>query len=252
MDDQAWDRISGDYYSEILSPLKDSKHNPLIDDLQALKSKKLSVIELGCGLGELIPFLEENFRTVTAIDFSQEMISQAKTRSARSSTNFQVMDIADTIGMDASFDVAVAVNSILASSLVKLNQMIRTVFKILKPGGRLFAIIPAMESYIYQNMLFVDRELEKEVPQEKVILQASKKLDHKSYDAFHGLIDFEGDVQKAFYRFEIVYRFGKAGFVDFNIVRVPYRWTKWKEAGQMYYPGEDPPWDWYFNSGKPK
>lgn len=252
MDEQAWDRISGDYYSEILSPLKDAMHNPLIDDLKALRSKKLSVIELGCGIGELVPFLDENFRTVTAIDFSQEMIALAKANNPGSDANFLVMDIAGMAGMEASFDAAVAVNSILASDLVKLNRMICEAFKILKPGGRLFAIIPAMESYIYQNMLFVDRELEKEASQKKVMLQASRKLDHKSYDAFHGLIDFDGDVQKAFYRFEIVYRFGKAGFADFDIVRVPYRWTRWREAGQMYYPKEDPPWDWYFTCVKPK
>jgi len=252
MNEQAWDKISGDYYSEILSPLKDCKHNPLIDELTALKSKRLSVVELGCGIGELITFLEENFRTVAAMDFSSEMIAQARERSGKPNTKFLVMDIAEMSGIDDLFDVAVAVNSIIASDLAKVNHMIREIFRILKPGGKLFAIVPAMESYIYQNMLFVDRELEKEVPQEKVILQASKLLDHKSYDAFHGLIDFEGDIQKAFYRFEIVYRFGKAGFGDFKIVRVPYRWTKWKEAGQMYYPSEDPPWDWYFTCDKPK
>ncbi len=251
MNEQAWDKISEDYYSEILSPLKDCKYNPLIHDLKALKSKKMSVIELGCGLGELLPLLEENFRVVTAMDFSPEMIARAKERSTKPNTEFLVKDIADLAGMDASFDVAVAVNSIISSDLMKLNRMVGNIFKILKPGGILFAIIPAMESYIYQNMLYVDRELEKEVPQEKVIIQASKKLDHKSYDAFHGFIDFEGHIQKAFYRFEIIYRFGKEGFINFDIVRVPYRWMKWKEAGQMYYPREDPPWDWYFTCKKP-
>ncbi|MBN1496396.1 MAG: methyltransferase domain-containing protein [Spirochaetes bacterium] len=252
MNEETWNRISCDYYSEILSPLKDCKHNPLIDDLKALKSSKLTVIDLGCGLGELIPFLVENFKAVTATDFSPEMIAQALERNAGSGADFLILDMDDMSGLKSTFDVAIAVNSILSSDLAKLNRIIREIFKILKPGGKLFAILPAMESYIYQNMLFVDRELEKDVSQEKVIMHASKKLDHKSYDPFHGLINFEGDIQKAFYRFEILYRFGKGGFSEFNIVRVPYRWSKWKEAGQMYYPREDPPWDWYFTCVKPK
>jgi len=251
MDEQVWNRISNDYYSEVLSPLKDCKHNPMIDDLKALDSKNLSVIELGCGIGELVGFLEENFHGVVATDFSPEMIAQAKERNSKGNTSFAVMDMANMEGFYETFDVAVAVNSILTTDLAKLNLMIKEVFKILKPGGKLFVIIPSMEAYIYQNMLFVDEKLSHDVAQKKVIMQASKIFDHKSYDAFHGIIDFQGDVQKAFYRFEILYRFGKAGFADFKIDRVPYRWTRWKEAGQAYYPKESPPWDWYFTCVKP-
>lgn len=252
MNEETWDKISGDYYSEILSPLKHSRHNPLIDEIKSLDSKKLSVIELGCGIGELIPFLEDNFREVSAMDFSPEMIAQAKERNSDGKTNFFVMDMSDMSNLTERFDVAVAVNSILTTDIAKLNRMISEIYTILKPGGRLFVIIPAMECYIYQNMLFVDGKLSKEVPQEKALVQASRILDHKSYDPFHGIIDFQGDLQKAFYRFEIWYRFGKAGFSDFRINRVPYLWSRWKEAGQKYFPKEEPPWDWYFSCVKPE
>jgi len=241
-----------DYYSEVLSPLKDSKYNPLIDQIKSLDSKNLSVIELGCGIGELIPFLEDNFKEVSAMDFSPEMIAQAKERNSEGKTNFFVMDMSDMSNLTEKFDVAVAVNSLLTTNIVLLNKMIGEIFSILKPGGKLFVIIPSMESYIYQNMLFVDDKISKEVPQEKAIVQASKILDHKSYDPFHGTIDFQGDFQKAFYRFEIWYRFGKTGFTDFKIERVPYFWTRWKEAGHKYFPKEEPPWDWYFSCIKPE
>jgi SAM-dependent methyltransferase len=252
MNEQTWDRISSDYYSEILSPLKNSKHNPLIDEINLLDSKNLSVIELGCGIGEFIPFLEENFKEISAMDFSPEMVAQAKERNSESKTDFFVMDMSDMSNITERFDVAVAINSVLTTDIVKLNRMIKEIYNILKPGGKLFVIIPAMECYIYQNMLFIDDKLSKEVPQDKAIVQASKVLEHNSYDMFHGIIDFQGDVQKAFYRFEIGYRFGKAGFVNFNIDRVPYIWSQWKEAGQKYFPKEEPPWDWYFSCTKPE
>jgi ubiquinone/menaquinone biosynthesis C-methylase UbiE len=252
MNEQTWDKISGNYYSEILSPLKHCKHNPLIDELKQLDSKNLSVIELGCGIGELVPVLEENFKEVSAMDFSPEMIAQAKERNSNGKTNFFVMDMTKMDSLYGKFDVAVAVNSILTTDMVKLNTMISEIFKILKPGGKLFVIIPSMECYIYQNMLFVEDKLNKEMSQEKAIIQASKILDHKSYDTFQGTIDFEGDMQRAFYSFEIKYRFGKVGFSDFHIDKVPYIWTRWKEAGHRYYPKEDPPWDWYFSCTKPE
>ncbi|MGV8161927.1 MAG: class I SAM-dependent methyltransferase [Candidatus Nanoarchaeia archaeon] len=252
MDEQSWDKISGDYYAEVLSPLKDCKNNPFLDDLKLLDSKNLSVIELGCGLGELVPFLEENFKEITAIDFSPEMINQAIERNKSGKTNFAVADMSDMSLYAEKFDVAVAVNSFLTTDILKLNKMIKESFTVLKPEGKLFVIIPSIESYIYQSMLFVDANLNKEIPQEKVLQQASKALDYKSYDTFQGIIDFgDGEKQKAFFRFEIIYRFGKAGFKNFKIERVPYRWTKWKEAGHRYFPKEEPPWDWYFVCEKP-
>jgi ubiquinone/menaquinone biosynthesis C-methylase UbiE len=252
MNEQRWDGISTDYYSEILSPIKHSKRNPMIDDLKLLDSKNLSVIELGCGIGEMIPFLEEQFKEVHAMDFSHEMIAQAKERNSGGKTNFFVMDMSNMQELEEKYDVAVAINSILTTDMLKLNKMINEIYKILKPGGRLFVILPSMECYIYQNMLFVDDKLSKEMSQEKVIIQASKILDHKSYDPFHGTIDFQGDMQRAFYRFEIKYRFGKVGFTDFKIDNVPYIWSRWKEAGQKYFPKEEPPWDWYFTCIKPE
>ena len=127
MDELRWDTISSDYYSEVLSPLKDCKHNPLFDDLKILKGKEneLSIIELGCGVGELVPFLEDNFKSVTAIDFSQEMITSAidrnKARNDESSTTFLVKDMANLSEFEGKFDVAVAVNSMLTTDIMKLH-----------------------------------------------------------------------------------------------------------------------------------
>ena len=70
-----WNKIAKDYYKEILSPLKNSKSNPLFKDLKKLKSKNKTIIDLGCGIGEIEPLLSKYFKQVTSIDFSKEMIS---------------------------------------------------------------------------------------------------------------------------------------------------------------------------------
>lgn len=107
----------------------------LVDDLKALRSKKLSVIELGCGLGELVPLLVKNFRSVTSIDFSPDMIEHAKAGKSGGDAEFLVMDMADMRGLEASFDVAVAVNSIISSDLAKLNRMIEEIFRSSNPAA---------------------------------------------------------------------------------------------------------------------
>ena len=61
MEKRDWDKISQDYYSEILSPIKNSIENPLFEDIKRIKDKNnKSVIDLGCGIGELENFLSRN------------------------------------------------------------------------------------------------------------------------------------------------------------------------------------------------
>lgn len=252
MDSKNWDEISDKYYDEVISPLKNSINKPLFEDLKKFKGKNLKVIELGCGIGEMVPTLEEHFGEVTVLDFSPKMVEIARERNKNAKkTKFLVRDMTDLSEFAGQFDVAVAVNSFLASDMVVLSKMINQAASVLKPGGVLLAIIPSIESYIYQHMIYVDRRL-KLKPQNEVFQKAADKFNHKVYDPFNGIIDFEDGKQKAFYRFEIWYRFGKEGFENFKIDTVLYSWKSWSEAGHVYYPKEAEPWDWYFSCEKKK
>ena len=250
MEGRDWDRISGDYYSEIISPLKNSVSNPLLDDLKEV-SGDFSVLELGCGVGELIPFFSSNFREVVAIDFSPDMIELAKKKEFPN-VLCMVKDMTDLKEFREKFDVAVSVNSILAPDVVKIDKIIKEIFNCLKPGGRLFVIIPAIESYIYQSMLITESKIKEGIDVKDAVKEASDSFDGKKSDLLQGILCFDKDSQKAFYRFEITYRFEKAGFRNVVIERVLYPWKEWRDAGQEYFPRKMKPWDWYFTCEKPK
>ncbi len=233
-----WDAIAADYHSEIISPLRESVHNPLLDELDQSDFSRSRALELGCGTGELLPELAVRFDSVLGIDFSTQMIEAARVRmQGLPNVELAVADMQRMKRELGPFDAVVSVNSLLAPSSRSINAILRRVFRALRPGGRFFGILPAMESYIYQHMIGADR--------------GRANRPDNGLDLFRGIIDFEGAKQKAFYRFELWYRFGKAGFSNFRIDKVAYSWKAWRDAGQAYYASEHPPWDWFLSCEKP-
>lgn len=233
-----WDAIADHYHEQIISPLRESTYNPLWKHIDRMRVTKIRCLELGCGTGELLADLANRFESVEGFDFSARMVERAKDRT-RQLQNVHVRqgDMRRLQFPPSSFDAVITVNSLLAKSERTINGIVKNIFQVLRPGGMFLGILPAMEPYIYQRMLAVD--------------YGRRQSKSQTLDFSRGIIDFDGSKQKAFYRFELGYRFGRAGFGNFSIERVPYSWKAWKEAGQPAFRKESPPWDWFLACQKP-
>jgi len=248
-----WNFISGGYYEQIISPIKDSVKNPLFSDIENVADKKKTVLDLGCGIGELMPLLSEKFKDVVGIDFSEEMIQKAKEKSKKlKNVKLRCLDMKKLEDLGKKFDVIISVNSILSPKIKDVNLILQKILESLKPGGVFLGVLPSMESYIYQAMLVIDEKLEKGYSEGRAKNNAKKDLSDEEFDFVKGGLKFDGDSQKTFYRFEIKYRFFKAGFREIVIDKVLYSWDAWKEAGQKSFPLESEPWDWYLKCIKPE
>ena len=246
MNIQAWEKISEEYYKEILSPLKDSKKNPLFEDIKKINSKKKkSVVDLGCGIGEVEGFLSKNFKEVVGIDFSKKMILQAKEKNkSLKNIKFYLGDISNLKEFHNKFDLAISINSMISSNIGQIDNMFREANKILKNKGKFICILPAMEVFIYQSLIIAENEAEKEKDNKKIRKKIRTLIKPKEHDFLLGLTNFEGE-QKNYYFFEILWRLKKAGFKKIKIKKVLYSWKEFEDAGQGYFPKEDLPWDWY-------
>jgi len=253
MDSKDWDRISQDYYSEILSPLNDSEQSPLYYGINKASGQKKTVIDLGCGLGELSGYLSKRFKKVVGIDFSPKMIDQAKKKNADlKNTDFFVADLNNLKKFYNKFDVAISINSIIIDSTKAVDKILEEIFKVLKPGGKLFAVLPSMEVYLFESILLVDEKLAKGKTQKQARKKAKKLINPKEHDFLLGTITFDGDTEKCFYGFEIPYRFRKAGFTNIILDKVLYTWKEFRKAGQVYFKHTDHPWDWYASCTRSK
>jgi len=121
MDAQAWDRIAGAYFDEISTPFQAEVVNPLLDYLDGLPGREeLAIADLGCGIGNLLPFLAERFKTVVAVDFSTNMLRTAQENCTHENVQFCRQSLTDLSVFQGQFDlvVTVALGSTLATIIL--------------------------------------------------------------------------------------------------------------------------------------
>ena len=241
MSSKKWNKSAENYYDDVISPIKNSINNPLSQDLKKLNGK---IVDIGCGIGELVEQLAKQFDEVHAWDYSKKMINKAKEKNSRIENAFFEVKDTGVLKEKEEFDVAISINSLLEPNVIKLNKMTKNIYNAIKTNGTFICIVPSLESYIYQELIANERKLlGKNIPRED-------EFSKNKINFFDGTITFEGEKQKAFYRFEMLYRLEKAGFKNIEICKVSYNWEDWFEAGQRYFPSEKEPWDWYVKCKK--
>ncbi|MBU3904675.1 MAG: class I SAM-dependent methyltransferase [Nanoarchaeota archaeon] len=252
MKSKDWDRISKDYYKEIISPIKDSVgKNLLLERIEYHGSKQKVVADLGCGIGPLLGILSKKYKHVYALDYSKEMVEQSQNKNkSRKNISYHVRDFSNLSILKNKLDVAISVNSFLAEDTKKLNKIIKQIYNSLKNKGVFIGVLPAMESYLYQAVLIREKRICAGDSEKKASNKAQKLIKIGNYDFVKGTITFDGDIEKTFYEFEILYRFRKAGFKNIKVSKIYYDWKEWKKAGQTYFPKEEPPWDWFVECQK--
>ena len=106
--------------------------------------KTTRILEVGCGPGANIWFLHREGFDVSGIDGAPIAIEQAENRITRenhndlSSLDLRVGNFAQLPWSDESFDVVIDVFAIYANPTSVIAQVVEEVYRVLKPGGKLF------------------------------------------------------------------------------------------------------------------
>jgi SAM-dependent methyltransferase len=244
MDAQTWDQLSNTYFEQISSPFEEEVVNPLLTFLDTLPGREdLTVADLGCGIGNLLPFLAERFRKVVAVDFSSGMLRQARARCPRENLVFYRRSLANLSHFRRQFDVAVAVNSVLSPKPGEVDLILRQIAGTLKPGGTFAGIFPSMESVLYEGVLILEKEREQAESEEKALKRVSRLIGPRRYDFVSGLFTEGADRQKFYYSFELRRRLQAAGFKNIQFGKVLYPWTE--DHAWFNFSGEPRMWDWF-------
>jgi SAM-dependent methyltransferase len=90
-----------------------------------------SVLELGCGTGQLAHYLTTLGAEVTAIDLSPGNVAAAKARGVAA----EVADFVSLPFPDDTFDAALAVNSLLHVPSRELQDVLIEIARVLRPGA---------------------------------------------------------------------------------------------------------------------
>ena len=243
MDDKSWDKLADrkKYFEEISSPFAHLTTERKLKNAIKKFSGNKKVVELGAGLGYLVPFLSKHFSQVVAVDFSKKMISQINNRIKKlENVKTRVADMRDLSEFRNEFDVAISVNSIIAPSVKQVNKILGQVHNSLKRSGVFIGVLPSMNSYIHTSLLVYEDYLNKN--SKRARRQTASHIEEHKYDFISGIFNNDGK-QKFFYDSEIPFRFSNAGFKKVEISRLEYPWYSLKYR-EIYFPGELKPWDW--------
>jgi SAM-dependent methyltransferase len=253
MPDQAqqWSAAAAVYEQEFIDPYRPDVRGPLLAELGRLAAQgKRIVADLGCGIGPLLPFLAEHFEQVTAVDFAPGMLARARERCAGlANVTFEQRRLTDLTPLGGSFDVAVAVNSLILPDVRDLEESLRQVRLLLRPGGHFAGIVPAMDAVHYYTMLLVDRALAAGMPTAKARQNAAQYAEHPLYEFAFGQFHYRGLEQHFWQPFEVGYRLRRAGFRRVRLRKVLLAWEQFSCGNDLKK--HPPPWDWFFQAERP-
>ena len=101
-----------------------------------------SVCDLGCGNGDLLITIDEKNPNceLTGVDFSDLMINSDKERLTKPNFNFICSDVTATPLDDNQFDYVTCLETL--EHVEKPQDLVREIYRILKPGGLAFLTTP--------------------------------------------------------------------------------------------------------------
>jgi malonyl-CoA O-methyltransferase len=106
----------------------------------------LAVLDLGCGTGRHALWLAAAGATVTAVDFSEGMLAEARRKPGADAVRFVAHDLARPLPFsDGSFDLVVS--GLVLEHLADLGLFFREARRVLRPGGR--AVVSAMHPAMF-------------------------------------------------------------------------------------------------------
>jgi ubiquinone/menaquinone biosynthesis C-methylase UbiE len=132
-----WDKI---YRKDGLDYVSDLQYWPKLIDLFK-KNKMSKILDIGCGSGNhLLSLAKQGFK-VYGLDFSKEAITLAGDRFVKAGLNaeLQVGSMHDPLPFsDNFFDGIISLRTLNHGDYDKINNTIREIRRILKPGGMVF------------------------------------------------------------------------------------------------------------------
>lgn len=107
--------------------------------------RKLQVLDLGCGTGRHSFWLAQAGATVTAVDFSERMLAEARRKPRADAIRFIVHDLHQRLPFSTEFDLIVS--GLVLEHLRDLDGLFAEAHRVLRPRGR--AVVSAMHPAMF-------------------------------------------------------------------------------------------------------
>ncbi len=153
-DTKFWDRIAAKYAAKPVGDEKAYQHK--LSVTQGYFQPDMNVLEFGCGTGSTALIHAAKVKFYTAVDISPAMIEIAKSKSVPSGAEglaFKVATLEDYAQQNAAYDMVLGLS--ILHLLDNLDETLKTVHQILKPGGFFVTSTPCLADNMFYLKLII-------------------------------------------------------------------------------------------------
>lgn len=126
---------------------------------QFLEDSLGSVLEMGCGNGNLYPLICPMSTKYFGIDFSENLVTMARNQSVRSGDRFEVNNIKNT-GLNSNrFDTIISYG--VLHHTVEYVTILKEMCRLLKPGGHMILYEPNRDAIFIEMLRYFRKRLDK-------------------------------------------------------------------------------------------
>lgn len=245
---QAWGRVARKYDELFVDPYDENGDNPVLRSVSRLKGKSSLVVgDFGCGTGPFLPRLARQFKQVVAVDFSKEMLAEARQRCKEfKNISFYQLPFDQLQELPVKVDLAVSMNSLVSHDVGVLDRALAAFRVAIRKTGRLYGIVPSLEGLHYHVMLLTDLGLHQGMTLAKAQAFAAQKAELHGYDLNSATFTFDRIKQHLWLREEVQYRLNKAGYHGISVRKAGLPWDQFAEGKTLIKQPQS--WDWAFRA----
>ena len=243
MDRQYWDSLADNYEDNLLEISREDIEGALADELSLLRGKDVSVADLGCGPGSLLPLLVRYFNDVIAVDYAEQLLNQARRRCRSRKVRFASYDLSEGRKLPFKVEVVCCINALIDPDRNKRTGMLRSLRSVMQKKGVAVIVVPALESvfHVYHTLRMIR---ERAGGMDGLGLREAERMLRAEVQSFSdGIVRVGGTPTKYWMREELINCLKEQGLRVQRIRKVEYKWSE-EIVNPPGWLHEAPPWDW--------
>lgn len=235
-----WNRIGSAYQDEIFDVFRSDRHQLLSKILGKYANPEHTAIDFGCGVGRAFEFLSPSFRSVLAVDISDNLLGIARTADFNNIT-FKRHDL--TKPLKAKADFGFCCNVVMLPEVDKNRVMLRNIRKSIRPGGHVVMVMPSLESFFYSAWQLIEWYKKEGTSPENIDASELAGFKGTKADLVQGIVRIDGVKTKHYLQTELEVLFRNSDFTKVFINKLEYDWTTEFTKPPRWMKGPYP-WDW--------
>ena len=247
-EEKHWNTIADNYNQEIFDVFASDKNKRLPDYFKKHANKKGNAIDFGCGNGKAFSYLSPLFQKIIAVDISENLLEQAKSRPYEN-ISFIHKDLAQPEIQLPKSNFIFSCNVIMLPKLESNYQMLRNINQSLLSGGTALVVIPASESILFTAWRLIDWHRKDGVDAKEIDPSELSYFKGTKTEILQGIFYIDGVPTKHYAATEIEVIFNRAGLEVTALEKLEYNWdTEFEEPPKWMK--EPYPWDWLIECRK--